>query len=147
MPEGKLKQLLFQNEFSGQPLFQFFEQLAVGREFFFPKLGVDMHELLELPAGNPLRAKAHFSLHAENASELLLGWLRELLFTFSTKRYVLLEYNFTELTDQTLVADAQGFIFDPKRHDQKCEIKAVTYHNFKLEKIKEGFVAEIIFDI
>ena|SRR3989338_4051650 len=101
----------------------------------------------KLPAGNPLRAKAHFSLHAENASELLLGWLRELLFTFSTKRYVLLEYNFTELTDQTLVADAQGFIFDPKRHDQKCEIKAVTYHNFKLEKIKEGFVAEIIFDI
>ncbi|HXV27438.1 MAG TPA: archease [bacterium] len=87
------------------------------------------------------------SVDAADREALFLGWLRELLFLFSTKRYVLKEFDFKELTDKTLKVTVRGEIFDPKRHDQKLEVKAVTYHRFKLEKRKKGWAAEVLFDV
>jgi len=88
-----------------------------------------------------------FDLEEENLGDLFLSWLRELLFTFSTRQIVFKEFVFQELTDRRLKALGYGKVFDPKQDEQKCEVKAVTYYQFKLEKQKEGWVAEVIFDI
>jgi SHS2 domain-containing protein len=88
-----------------------------------------------------------FCLQSQNAGNLLLSWLRELLFTFSVEKWVFKEIVFKNLTERQLEAIATGERFDPKRHEQRSEVKAVTYHQFKLEKRKTGWVAEVIFDI
>ncbi len=87
------------------------------------------------------------SLQAENASELFLSWLRELLFQFATRRLVPTQIDFESLTEKRLQAHLQGPLFDPKRHEQRTEVKAVTYHAYKFEKRPDGYVAEVIFDI
>jgi SHS2 domain-containing protein len=41
----------------------------------------------------------------------------------------------------------KGGTFDPERHSSKLVIKAATYHRLKVEKLEDGYLAEVIFDI
>ncbi|MBI3306969.1 MAG: archease [Candidatus Omnitrophica bacterium] len=91
--------------------------------------------------------KVSFTLSSENAGDLFLKWLRELLFVFSTQKLILLDFDFRILTEKQLEIEACGRVFDPQHHEQKYEVKAVTYHQFKMEKKKSGWQAEVIFDI
>ncbi|MBI3313438.1 MAG: archease [Candidatus Omnitrophica bacterium] len=93
------------------------------------------------------KASLDIELTGENAGDLFLKWLRELLFVFSTRKLILLSFNFKILTENKLKAEAEGIVFDPSRHEPKYEVKAVTYHQFKIEKKKTGWEAEGIFDI
>lgn len=88
-----------------------------------------------------------FSLEGKDREDLFLKWLRELLYLFSTRKFILSEFDFQELTENRLKVKAKGEVFDAKHHEQRMEVKAVTYHQFKLEKRKNGWVAEVIFDI
>ena len=94
---------------------------------------------------NPARLSFH--LKAENEGDLLLAWLRELLFTFSAQKLVLKDFQFGRLSAKELEASAAAYRFDPARDEQRYEVKAVTYHQFKIEKLKDGWTAEVIFDI
>ena len=95
----------------------------------------------------PLDRKISFGLQGENTEDLFLKWLREILFVFSTRKLILLSFDFKILTAHRLQVEAQGLVFDPEKHESNYEVKAVTYHGFKMEKTKSGFEAEVIFDI
>jgi SHS2 domain-containing protein len=87
------------------------------------------------------------SLGASGPGELLLLWLRELLYYFSAKRYFFLKYKIEKLGPDRLKIRASGVRFDPAKHEQRYEVKAVTYHGFRLHKTRMGWTAEIIFDL
>lgn len=88
-----------------------------------------------------------FHLKGKDEGDLLLAWLRELLYTFSAKGLVLTDFRFEALSGRELKASALGNPFDPDCDEQKYEVKAVTYHQFKIERTKKGWLAEVIFDI
>lgn len=83
----------------------------------------------------------------DNAEDLFMHWLQELLFVFSVRHFVLTEYYFVSLTPMMLKLKAKAIQFDPKRHVLRYEIKAVTYHQFHVAKTQGGWEAEVIFDI
>ena len=83
----------------------------------------------------------------DNAEDLFMHWLQELLFVFSVRHFVLTEYYFMTLTPMMLKLKAKAIQFDPKRHVSRHEIKAVTYHRFRVAKTHGGWEAEVIFDI
>lgn len=91
--------------------------------------------------------KVRLHLKAEDVGQLLMLWLRELLYIFSTRRMIFTKYIFQKLSETELMASAAAMPFDPVRHGQKYEVKAVTYHQFKIEKKKDGWQAEVILDI
>ena len=93
------------------------------------------------------RASFNFQLEAENAGDLLLKWLREILFVFSVKRRVPCEVDFQNIQQKKLSVKIEAGLFDPDRHEQRYEVKAVTYHGFKIEEKDGGWVAEVILDI
>lgn len=88
-----------------------------------------------------------FDLKASSLDELFLKWLREILFNFSAKRLALDGFKFDSLSDTELSVRAGGVPFDPDIHEQRCEVKAVTCHHFKLEKKNSVWQAEVIADI
>ena len=47
----------------------------------------------------------------------------------------------------TLKSTVLGQNFNPYENKINMEIKAATYHNLKIEKKDDGFVAEVIFDV
>lgn len=84
---------------------------------------------------------------AQDKDELLKNWLSELLYYFHVKDMLFCQFLIKELDEKKIVSVAKGEKIDTKRHDLKHEIKAVTFHNLKIEEEDGKFATEIIFDI
>lgn len=89
----------------------------------------------------------HVVLKAENVEELLWSWLRELHYLFSTQKLIFKKFEFSELSEKKIWSTCWGAYFDPAKHQSEREVKAITHHNFKVEKNEDGWKTEIIFDI
>jgi SHS2 domain-containing protein len=90
--------------------------------------------------------EASFSIEGTDSELLLFDWLNELLFTFETRRLLLVRFD-VRLGDFGLRATAHGEAFDEERHQLDHEVKAITYHGLKLEKTGGEWLAEVIVDI
>jgi SHS2 domain-containing protein len=77
---------------------------------------------------------------------LLFDWLNELLFLFETERLILAEFC-VEFEKDGLSAECRGESLDPARHVLEHEVKAITYHELKVESNEQGWLAEVIVDI
>lgn len=109
-------------------------------------------------------AKAFFSVIVENADEvravdefsitvgadqrddLLYDWLAELLYLFDTEHVLLCEFDVT-VRDGGLNATVRGESIDSSRHQLDMEVKAITYHELKVERDGEEWLAEVIVDL
>lgn len=87
-------------------------------------------------------------LRAESPADLLLAWLDELLFRSETRHLLFGRFDVRISPDSlTLEATAHGEPIDRDRHVLDHEVKAVTRHEFKLERDGPGWLAELILDI
>ena len=77
---------------------------------------------------------------------LLFDWLRELLLRFDTDHWLLAECD-VRVRPDGLTATVRGELYDPARHDLAREVKAITYHELKVEPTPDGWLAELIVDI
>ncbi|UCB57319.1 MAG: archease [Candidatus Omnitrophota bacterium] len=91
--------------------------------------------------------KAEIKLEAPNIEELFLSWLRELLYQYNSRGIIFKEFLIDKLSDNSISASAGGEKVDLKRHRLKTEIKAVTYHQLKVQKVKGVWQGEVIFDV
>ncbi len=85
------------------------------------------------------------TLQAGNREELLLRWLSELLSLADCKGVYFNKFDIESLTNTAIEAKASGFL--RKYFVGKREIKAVTYHDLKIEEQGGLFTAEVIFDV
>lgn len=89
-------------------------------------------------------------LESETFEDLLVNWLNELISIFFADKFLPAAYSI-QIEDIGNKKLLKGFLtgesFDPYENKIKQEIKAATYHNLKIEKTKEGYKAEIIFDV
>ena len=89
------------------------------------------------------------SLQSSELDQLLIDWLNDLLFIFSTKQIVIssFEISIVELaTGYKLEAHLFGEEISEKLLIGIREIKAVTYHMLSIEKIQR-WQAQVLFDI
>jgi SHS2 domain-containing protein len=77
---------------------------------------------------------------------LLFDWLKELLLRFETDQLLFASFDL-KVTDTGLTATARGEQYDPARHELAHEVKAITYHELKVERTPDGWLAEVIVDI
>ncbi len=88
------------------------------------------------------------ALESDSFDNLLVDWLREILFLFNSERFILRKASLKIFKDFSLESTLFGFILDPSvQLEDGLEIKGVTYHGLLLEEVLEGFVAQVIFDI
>ena len=84
---------------------------------------------------------------AATQEELLVAWLRELLFQFERYHFIARRWRFTRLDERRLVAEVRGVCCDPRRQRLGAEIKAVTYHQLRLIRRRGVYHAQLIFDV
>ncbi len=123
---------------------------ATGRslEELFAHMAQGMFSLIVEPEGIRSRQTVSVSARAQDQQELLLAWLRELLYLFDTRHFIGSSFQVEELTPTRIQAAVGGEKLDPARHTVLKEVKAVTYHEFSMEKRPDGgWVAQVIFDI
>jgi SHS2 domain-containing protein len=103
--------------------------------------------LLTDSRGDGETRKIPVSLKSESWESLLILWLQEILYIFSVKKICPSKIEILSIKLYSLRASLSGKKFDPSRLRIFREIKAATYHNLKIRKVKTGYSADIIFDI
>lgn len=81
---------------------------------------------------------------------LLFDFLDELLFFKDYRQLVFSKFDIDIKESNgkySLVCQAQGEKIDFSRHEPKVDVKAITMHEFKVEKVKEGWKAQVLIDI
>lgn len=77
---------------------------------------------------------------------LLFDWLRDLLLKFDADHMVFGKFE-VRVRDDGLTGTAWGEPLDPARHLLAHEVKAITYHELKVVRDGDGWLAEVIVDI
>lgn len=80
-------------------------------------------------------------------TDLLINWMRELLWLWAAKQYLVKEARVAEIDETRLAAEILGEPLDPEKHEILTDIKAVTYHGARVEPSAGGWEAAVIFDI
>jgi protein archease len=99
----------------------------------------------DLATVRPLR-KIDVQIDGNEIDFLLFDWLRELLYHFDTVHLLFGKFT-VHVTDAGLTASAWGERLDRARHNLEHEVKAITYHGLRVEKIGDMWEAEVIVDI
>lgn len=79
--------------------------------------------------------------------DLMVNWLRELLYLWSGKELLVASVAIQQISPQHIVAVASVEPFGPERHRIRHEIKAVTYHQIDVSEGLTGWEAKIILDV
>lgn len=90
-------------------------------------------------------------LEGQDGEELLVEWLSELNYWLNSQRWVTGSVDAIQVLEKEsgwwMTARVSGEALDPTRHHLEMEIKAVTYHQLKVEFVENTYRATIVFDI
>ena len=78
--------------------------------------------------------------------EVLVDWLRQLLYGIEVDLFLPGCFDITHLDDTQLEAVVGGEPFDPARHRWRTGIKAVTYHDLHIVQEEGQWAVTVIFD-
>lgn len=101
-----------------------------------------------LPAESPDEParSLEVDLEAGDREELLVAWLREILYHNHTTGFSFSNAQIRELSETRIAAYLESGTPAPTS-ESDIEIKAVTYHGLSVEETDQGYVARIVFDI
>ena len=96
-----------------------------------------------------IEIKERLPLEVEGADrdDLLVNWMRELLYLYQGSGYVLKEFIIREEKDTFVKAEVCGEKIDPDRHEIRKEISAVAYNQSRIQKTGNQWTAQLIFEI
>jgi SHS2 domain-containing protein len=102
--------------------------------------------LLTSPTEPNSEEQIQVALEGGELDELLVNWLREILFYTQTRRIVVTEADIVELSETSLKARLK---VRKKRigAETSIEVKGVTYHGISIRVNDQGYTAQIIVDI
>jgi SHS2 domain-containing protein len=89
----------------------------------------------------------HIQVNAPDRDALLVNWLNELIYRYEAKEILFHRFIINTLTDTELRATGYGEKIDLAKHELKIQVKAATYHMLKIEQNKDGWKAQVIFDV
>jgi SHS2 domain-containing protein len=89
-----------------------------------------------------------FEVRAHDWKSLMFNWLNDVLYASITEGMLFSKFR-VDIDERTFVmkATAWGEKTDPKKHDMRGEVKAVTYHKMEIRKEGEYWRAQVIFDV
>lgn len=120
---GKSQAELFAN--SGFALFDLLTQIDK----------IEMHERLTL------------EVEGADRDDLMVNWMRELLYLYQGSGYMLKEFVVQEVKDNHIRGEVSGEKFDPDRHEIQREIRAVVSHQSRMEKTGDQWTAQVVLEL
>ena len=126
---------------------------ATGRdlpELFTAAADATMNVMIDNLGAIEPRETRRIALKNDAIDMLLFDFLQELIYFKDADRLLLRirEVQIDEKEDAySLNATAAGELLDPARHQQRADVKAVTLHDFRVEKTDGGWKASVLLDI
>ncbi|MGE5216492.1 MAG: archease [Chloroflexota bacterium] len=93
------------------------------------------------------RERIALEVEGTDRDDLMVNWMRELLYLYQGSGYLLREFRISEVKDTVVKAEVAGEKLDPDRHEIKQEIAAVAFHKSRMEKTGNQWTAHLIFEV
>jgi SHS2 domain-containing protein len=94
-----------------------------------------------------VKERLPLDLEGVDRDDLLVNWLRELLYLYQGGGYLLREFHIREVKDTMMRAEVCGEKIDPDRHEIRKEISAVAFHKSRMQQTGDQWTAQVIFEI
>jgi SHS2 domain-containing protein len=96
-----------------------------------------------------IEVKERLPLEVEGSDrdDLMVNWVRELLYLYQSSGYLLREFRVREVKDTIVRAEVGGEKIDPDRHEINQEIASIAFHKSRMEKTGNQWTAHLIFEI
>lgn len=82
-----------------------------------------------------------------NGDDLMVNWMRELLYLFQVSGYLLKEFQVHETKENYVRGEVIGEKFDPDRHEIQRDIRSVVTHQCRMEKTGDQWTAQVMFEL
>ena len=140
--------------------YKFFEDIAIA-DVAFEATGKTEEKLFEsaaLAVTNTMvkdlksvknKVTKRITVNGNDIQTLLFNFLQELIFLKDAKLLLFSKFDIkiSKGKKMKLIAKASGEKLDMKKHELLVDVKAVSMHNYKVEKTKSGWSASIILDV
>jgi SHS2 domain-containing protein len=113
----------------------------------FAQSALAMLSIAADPAEALRREEYPLAVESGDRESLLVDWLNEVLYWFDGKRVAFRDFRVTQFRETAIQAVGLGEPRDPLRHRARLIVKAVTYHQLKIERRGGLWVAEVYLDI
>ncbi len=124
-----------------------FEAWGATREEVFANAARALfNTIVDLSAIAP-RQEVTIEVTASDPPNLLVNWLSEILYLHDAEGWLFCAFTVRKLDDHSLSALARGEKFDSARHRINLQVKAITYHQLKLEQVGGAWRAQVYVDI
>ena len=94
-----------------------------------------------------IRGEWEVSAEGGDLEELLVNFLREILYMCNGEGLLLQDFVISEMDNFHVKGTAKGEPFVHGRHCMNIEIKAVTYHRVEIRKTSGTWIGRVIFDV
>ena len=94
-----------------------------------------------------IKERIPLEVEGTDRDDLMVNWMRELLYLYQGSGYLLKEFKIHEVKDSIVKAEVCGEKIDPDRHEIKQEIGAVAFHKSRMQKTGSQWIAQVIFEI
>jgi len=108
----------------------------------YAQAALGMYELSGIRLDSANRVSEALELESDDQESLLVEFLHELLYLGESRGLAFDDFNI-KIEDARLSAQVSGAAIA----DQNKEIKAVTYHDLKIQEGPRGLEAKIVFDV
>lgn len=122
---------------------------AYGKDLkeLFNNAAIGMFHIMGLDRTIRDKERVRIKVKSNSYEELLINWLSELLYQFNKTKVFFKKFLIKEFGNFYIYADAVGQKIDFQRFKFGDEIKAVTYHDLRIEKKNSGWRCNLIFDV
>jgi len=145
--------LVYDEDMGSRP----FELLEHPADIGFRAFGADLPELfanaamaLLAIAGDPAAAEPRhtyrLAVESGDRESLMVDWLNEVLYWWDGRRIAFREFE-VALRDCAIEAVGRGEPREGEQHRARLIVKAVTYHQLKVERRGDLWVAEVYVDV
>jgi SHS2 domain-containing protein len=123
-------------EASGRSLKEVFEYAALG-----------LVSVIADPATIDPLERRFITLKGSDHENLLVKWLSEILYLYDGQQFLTSDVDITRLTPQELEAAVTGESVDDQKHTLRTDVKAITYHQLKVDDRKDACLVRVFVDI
>jgi len=93
------------------------------------------------------RERIPLEVEGTDRDDLMVNWMRELLYLYQGSGYLLREFLIREVKDTVVKAEVAGEKIDPDRHEIEQEIATVAFHKSRMDKTGNQWTAHLIFEV
>ncbi|MCF8052764.1 MAG: archease [Desulfobacterales bacterium] len=113
----------------------------------FAQAAEGLFEMIAERRGSRADQRTEVAVTGVDWPDLMFCWLRELLGVWTGGERIPVGVRILQFAPYWIRAEVKTATYDPAVHRLGEEIKAVTYHQLRVEELDGGWRAQVIFDV